>query len=148
MCGILGWAGPGIPPFTPEQFKGALTLLAHRGPDDEGVWSADGVMLGHRRLSIIDLTPAGHQPMTSSSGRTQIVFNGEIYNYLELHEELNQNGIRAAGGSDTGVLLEAIECWGPEALSRLNGMWAFATWNRVRWFAPATMPTNRLLRRD
>ena len=132
MCGILGWAGPTTPTFGLEEFEFALTLLQHRGPDDHGIWSGNGVVLGHRRLSIIDLTQAGHQPMKSVSGRTQIVFNGEIYNHIELREELRCVGVNSVGGSDTGVLLEAIEVWGTSALSRLNGMWSFATWNESR----------------
>src|SRR5580704_16219477 len=102
MCGILGWSGPGPQPFTPEQFEAALTLLQHRGPDDHGIWRGQGIVLGHRRLSIIDLTAAGHQPMRSASGRTQIVFNGEIYNYIELLSELRRMGVGSVGGSDTG----------------------------------------------
>lgn len=132
MCGILGWAGPGGPPFSREEFDRALRLLQHRGPDDEGVWSGQGVLLGHRRLSIIDLSSAGHQPMQSVSGHMQIVFNGEIYNYIELREELWRAGVKSTGGSDTGVLLEAMERWGPSALPRLNGMWSFVTWNDAR----------------
>ena len=132
MCGILGWAGPEAPPFSSEKFEFALTLLQHRGPDDHGIWSSNGVVLGHRRLSIIDLTQAGHQPMKSVSGRTQIVFNGEIYNYIELRDELRGAGIDYRGCSDTSVLLEAVEAWGTSALSRLNGMWSFATWNESR----------------
>jgi asparagine synthase (glutamine-hydrolysing) len=132
MCGILGWAGPASPPFTPEAFGAALTSILHRGPDDHGIWQADGVVLGHRRLSIIDLTAAGRQPMRSASGMTHIVYNGEIYNYIELRKKLRRFGVGVTGGSDTGVLLEAIEAWGPEALPRLNGMWAFATWNTQR----------------
>jgi asparagine synthase (glutamine-hydrolysing) len=128
MCGILGWAGSGRPPFEREQFKRALSTLTHRGPDDSGIWSADGILLGHRRLSIIDLTPAGHQPMRSRGG-TSIVYNGEVYNYIELRSELERLGVDVAGGSDTGVLLAALELWGPAALPRLNGMWAFGVWS-------------------
>jgi asparagine synthase (glutamine-hydrolysing) len=82
MCGILGWVGSCQPPFSVESFAGATQLLAHRGPDNQGIWTADGVMLGHQRLSIIDLSAAGHQPMLSASGRSQIVYNGEIYKGL------------------------------------------------------------------
>jgi len=106
-------------------------MLQHRGPDDHGIWCGNGVVFGHRRLSIIDLTAAGHQPMQSVSCRTQIVFNGEIYNYVEILKELGRAGFGSVGGSDTGVLLEALEAWGPAALQRLNGMWAFATWNEA-----------------
>ena len=132
MCGILGWSGPGLQPFTPETFEAALTSIRHRGPDDHGIWSSDGVVLGHRRLSIIDLTSAGHQPMRSASGRSRIVYNGEIYNYIELRDELRRTGVGTIGGSDTGVLLELIEASGAAALPRLNGMWSFAVWNEQR----------------
>src|SRR6266481_3942542 len=132
MCGILAWAGPGAQPFTGEEFGRALKLLSHRGPDDHGIWCGHDVVLGHRRLSIIDLTAAGHQPMRSTSGQVHIVFNGEIYNYIELKDELRRVSLNPTGGSDTAVLLEAIEAWGPAALSRLNGMWAFASWNEQR----------------
>ncbi len=133
MCGILGWAGAGSKSFDAEQFAQALTTLRHRGPDDHGVWADERATLGHRRLSIIDLSAAGHQPMASRSGQNIITFNGEIYNYKEIQRELAGIGVAPKGGSDTGVLLEAIESWGPErALSKLNGMWAFAVWNPVR----------------
>lgn len=111
--------------------------LAHRGPDDEGIWSDhSAVALSHRRLSILDLSAAGHQPMHSSSGRFIIVFNGEIYNHLELRNELNLaaklNGGHAwKGHSDTETLLEAISVWGVEkTLQRLVGMFAFALWDK------------------
>jgi asparagine synthase (glutamine-hydrolysing) len=103
--------------------------IAHRGPDDHGLWTDPGVALAHRRLSIIDLTPEGHQPMLSSCGRYTIVFNGEIYNYLELRRELEDVGERFSSGSDTEVLLVAFRRWGESALPRLNGMWAFAIWD-------------------
>ena len=107
--------------------------LYHRGPDDEGVWvDADhGIALAFRRLSIIDLSADGHQPMRSRSGRFQLVFNGEIYNYRELRRELEQKGARFAGQSDTEVILAAFEAWGLEAsLRRFIGMFAMALWDR------------------
>ncbi len=85
--------------------------------------------LGHRRLSIIDLSAAGHQPMPSADGAAQIVFNGEIYNYIELRAALEREGVQFTGHSDTEVLLAALLHWGPEALSRCNGMWGLAVWN-------------------
>lgn len=129
MCGIIGWAGPTNPPFSINTFEMATRLLAHRGPDDQGVWSEDGVMLGHRRLSIIDLSEAGHQPMHSASQRNHIVYNGEIYNHIELGRDLLRSNHKIKGGSDTGVLLELFESQGVEALNKLNGMFAFAVWN-------------------
>jgi asparagine synthase (glutamine-hydrolysing) len=107
--------------------------LSHRGPDDSGAWVDEvcGVALGHRRLSIIDLSPLGHQPMTSESGRFVVSYNGEIYNYRELRAELEASGARMPGQSDTTVLLAAVERWGFEqALKRFNGMFAIALWDR------------------
>ncbi len=106
-------------------------MLARRGPDDEGFWTdpAGHLQLGFRRLAILDLTPAGRQPMVSSDGRSVIVFNGEIYNYLDIRGELEHAGVRFRSRSDTEVLLEALNFWGVQALSRLNGMFALAWYN-------------------
>jgi asparagine synthase (glutamine-hydrolysing) len=107
--------------------------IQHRGPDDSGAWVDEqcGLGLGHRRLSIIDLSPLGHQPMTSESGRFVVSFNGEIYNYRDLRIELEQHGAHFRGQSDTEVLLAAVERWGFEpALKRFNGMFAIALWDR------------------
>lgn len=109
--------------------------LAHRGPDDSGHWTDrdSGVGLGHRRLSILDLSPAGHQPMRSVGGRYEIVFNGEIYNHLDLRASLGAGAPPWRGHSDTETLLAAIEAWGIEAaLKRCVGMFAFAIWDRQR----------------
>lgn len=110
--------------------RGALAL-GHRGPDGEGHWwSADGrVGLAHRRLAILDLSPLGHQPMGSPCGRYVLVFNGEIYNYLELRAELAAEGVSFAGHSDTEVLLYAYRQWGTGCVERLRGMFAFALWD-------------------
>ncbi|MCR5178013.1 MAG: asparagine synthase (glutamine-hydrolyzing) [Lachnospiraceae bacterium] len=100
----------------------------HRGPDDDGVFEKAGCALGHVRLSIQDLSPAGHQPMTLDD-RYTIVFNGEIYNYIELREELKDMGYSFVSECDTEVLLAAYECWGEECLGRFNGFWAFAIYD-------------------
>lgn len=108
-------------------------LLRHRGPDDAGsfVDEGTGVALGVRRLAVIDLSPAGHQPMVSSDGRFVLAYNGEIYNHLELRSELEKCGHRFRGSSDTEVLLSAVQAWGLErALKRCEGMFAFAMWDR------------------
>jgi asparagine synthase (glutamine-hydrolysing) len=127
MCGILGWLGPHCREDV-GRFNQALDLLAHRGPDDRGVWAANGVLLGHRRLSILDLSSAGHQPMIDPSSGAVIIFNGEIYNHVELRKELEGLGHRFEGHSDTEVLLHALIEWEEAALPRLNGMWALAFW--------------------
>ena len=131
MCGILGWFGRHKPEDA-GRFGGALDLLAHRGPDDRGVIAAPGVLLGHRRLSILDFSPAGHQPMLEPLSGAVIVFNGEIYNHVELRVELESLGHRFAGHSDTEVLLHALIEWDEQALPRLNGMWAFAFWQPAK----------------
>ena len=106
--------------------------MARRGPDDEGFWSdPEGrLQLGFRRLAILDLTPAGHQPMVSADGRSVLMLNGEIYNFQELGKELESAGVVFRSRSDTEVLLEGLNLWGPDAISKLNGMFAFA-WYRI-----------------
>jgi asparagine synthase (glutamine-hydrolysing) len=131
MCGILGWFGRHGPEDA-GRFGAALDLLAHRGPDDRGVFAVQGALLGHRRLSILDLSPAGHQPMAEPASGAVIVFNGEIYNHVELRVELEGLGHRFSGHSDTEVLLHALIEWGEQALPRLNGMWAFAFWQPAK----------------
>ncbi|MSQ98847.1 MAG: asparagine synthase (glutamine-hydrolyzing) [Xanthomonadales bacterium] len=126
MCGIIGLSARNL-----DGLAAANDLLAHRGPDDFGVFTdhAAGVGLGHRRLSIVDLSPSGHQPMLSVDGRVVLVYNGEIYNYRELHAELEKRGVIFRGCSDTEVLLNLYLAEGEGMLSRLNGIFAFALWD-------------------
>lgn len=107
----------------------ACDAIAHRGPDDSGAFFDGPVALGFRRLSILDLSPAGHQPMTSQDGTWTLVFNGEIYNFLELRRGLVDAGVQLRSDSDTEVLLELLAREGPQCLSRCNGMWALAAWH-------------------
>jgi len=133
VCGIAGirLSEPAGLVLAEEQLERMLTRLAHRGPDDAGVWSdrPAGVLLGHRRLAVIDISPLGHQPMVSADGRLAIVFNGEIYNYLELRRDLEQRGVRFVSSSDTEVLLYGYREWGEAVVDRLVGMYAFAIWD-------------------
>jgi asparagine synthase (glutamine-hydrolysing) len=131
MCGIAG-----IVSRDPEPHVAAmLETIEHRGRDDDGVWSSQPansgqkICLGHRRLSIIDTSAAGHQPMISADGRYAITFNGEIYNYLELRQQLRTKGHKFTTETDTEVLLAAFAEWGAECLPRLNGMFAFGVWD-------------------
>ncbi len=135
MCGVAGLFDPAR-----RQSDHALRAiaagmgqaLAHRGPDDQDQWvdASAGIGLAHQRLAIIDLTSGGRQPMTSSGGQHVLVFNGEIYNHLQLRQELATTGVSFRGHSDTETLVEAIACWGLEAtLARTNGMFALAVWD-------------------
>jgi asparagine synthase (glutamine-hydrolysing) len=127
MCGIVGICANSSIGERDWILQGR-DLMTHRGPDGAGEWrSADGrVAFAHRRLAIIDLSPAGQQPMTDATGDLTIVFNGEIYNFAELREELHKGGAVFRSHSDTEVLLQAYRFWGPECLARLNGMFALA----------------------
>src|SRR3954470_12423429 len=127
MCGIVGLVSTDRP-VSHELLSRMRDTLGHRGPDDRGLWcSADGfVALGHRRLAIIDLSSAGHQPMTDVAHQLQIVFNGEIYNYQELRRELEVLGRCFQTATDTEVILVAYQEWGTGFLAKLNGMFAFA----------------------
>jgi len=125
MCGINGftWRDPGL-------LRKMHEITSYRGPDDQGLWETESVSFAHNRLSIIDLTPGGHQPMASPDGRFTIVFNGEIYNYRELRAELEAFGERFVSTSDTEVLLRMFLRYGESCLPRLNGIFAFALWDR------------------
>ena len=126
MCGLTGWYQqqgdlPGWP------FEKGVQAIAHRGPDDEGIYRGAGVWLAHKRLSVIDPSPAGHQPMSDPSGRYQIIFNGELYNFQSVRKELEQEqGIAFRSNTDTEVLLHALILWDVAALEKFNGFFAFA----------------------
>lgn len=130
MCGILGIASTRELGGERQRVRDALHTLSHRGPDDSGAWSARlsncSISLGHTRLSIIDLTQGGHQPMSSRDGRFLLVYNGEITNYREVRAMLTRTGVPFESSSDTEVLLQAWQVWGVECLNKLEGMFAFA----------------------
>ncbi|MDA8560541.1 asparagine synthase (glutamine-hydrolyzing) [Nitrospinae bacterium] len=131
MCGISGildWSQP----LPQEILHNMIRRLSHRGPDAEGVFIESPIGLAHRRLSIIDLNETANQPMQDESGNYFIVFNGEIYNFLSLRQDLEAAGSRFHTNSDTEVLLEAYKKWGTDCLQRLNGMFAFAIWDRPK----------------
>jgi asparagine synthase (glutamine-hydrolysing) len=130
MCGLVGFSGKA----DAAHLRAALRTIEHRGPDDSGVFESTsrGVALGHARLSIIDLSPLGHQPMSSCDGQVVIAFNGEIFNYRELRQQLQATGYQFRGHSDTEVLLNLYMAYGEGLLPMLNGMFAFAIWDASR----------------
>lgn len=130
MCGIAGVYLFKDQPASPILLKKMTDAIAHRGPDGEGIWCEGVVGMGHRRLSIIDLSPLGHQPMVSKDGRYVIIFNGEVYNFQELRAELEAIGYAFHSKTDTEVVLNAMIAWGDEALLRFNGMFAFSFFDR------------------
>jgi asparagine synthase (glutamine-hydrolysing) len=125
MCGIVGYIGD-----KPEEYIEILMVkIAHRGPDDSGYYINSNLALGHQRLSILDLTLNGHQPMFSADGNYVIIFNGEIYNHLDIRKELLKEGIDFISESDTETLLNGYQVWGEKILDKLNGIFAFAVYN-------------------
>lgn len=129
MCGICGIFNLNGDPVEHRHIKAMADSLAHRGPDDEGIFIDVNIALGHRRLAVLDVSPAGHQPMTTADGQIVIVYNGEIYNFLEIRRELEGLGYHFKSRGDTEVLLNAYNEWGIDVVQRLNGMFAFAIWD-------------------
>jgi asparagine synthase (glutamine-hydrolysing) len=129
MCGIVGQAGLQRA-ADPRNLQRAMDALIKRGPDDSGSWVEGATAFGHRRLSIIDLSPNGRQPMSSPDGRYVIVYNGEVYNFLTLRDELAGHWGEWRSQSDTEVILAAYARWGPACLERFHGMFSFAIWDR------------------
>lgn len=142
MCGIAGWSRAAGPSDDLAQLEAMTSAIAHRGPDDRGTFAnaVEGIAIGHVRLSIIDLSNAGHQPMSSDDGSVVLAFNGELYNYKELRHELEASGCAFRSRSDTEVVANALAHWGPSALGRFVGMFALAAW--------LAQPRKLLLARD
>lgn len=132
MCGIAGIFNLNGEPVSQVVLRKMTDAIAHRGPDGEGFYIDSFVGLGHRRLAIIDLSPAGHQPMSTEDGNHIITYNGEVYNFQELRIELENLGYKFRSKTDTEVVLHAYVQWGVECIKRFNGMFAFAIWDRIR----------------
>jgi asparagine synthase (glutamine-hydrolysing) len=130
MCGIAGLIHLNGEPVSPVILKKMTDAIAHRGPDGEGQWIDGNVGIGHRRLAIIDLSPAGHQPMITGDHRYVLSYNGEIYNYREIRTELEALGYWFRSQTDSEVVLNALAHWGPDSLLKFNGMFGLAFWDR------------------
>jgi asparagine synthase (glutamine-hydrolysing) len=131
MCGFVGILNHREKPVSRNVLKAMTRALAHRGPDGEGFFSEGPVGFGHRRLAVIDLSEAAAQPMRSECGRFVFVYNGEVYNFRELGDELSGLGHRFVSRSDTEVVLKALMEWGEAAIPRFNGMFAFLLFDRL-----------------
>lgn len=132
MCGICGIFNLNGEPVSPVLLRKMTDAIAHRGPDGEGFYTDSFIGLGHRRLAIIDLSPAGHQPMLSRDGQFAITYNGEIYNFQEIRVELESLGHQFRSRTDSEVVLNAYVEWGPECVKSFNGMFAFAIWDKTK----------------
>lgn len=130
MCGVAGIVNLNNESVSPILLRSMTDAISHRGPDGEGHWIEENVGIGHRRLAIIDLSPAGHQPMLSTDQRFVLSYNGEIYNFREIRATLETMGHRFRSNSDSEVLLNSLAEWGIKALNKFNGMFAFALWDR------------------
>lgn len=130
MCGIAGILNIDRRPVSRQTLQQMTDMIVHRGPDDEGYWIDGCIGLGHRRLSIIDPSPVGHQPMHSPDGRFVLSYNGEIYNFREIRASLEAKGYLFRSNGDTEVVLQSLVEWGSDALERFNGMFALALWDR------------------
>jgi len=130
MCGITGIVNLDNNRINKKILLAMNQALKHRGPDDEGFWIENNIGLAQRRLSILDLSPLGHQPMFYDRKNLVIVFNGEIYNYIEIRDELLKLGYKFRSQTDTEVILAAYQEWGIECLKKFNGMWAFVLYDR------------------
>ncbi len=130
MCGICGIISFDKKPIDKRLVEKMSLTLKHRGPDDDGLYLDENIGLGFRRLAIQDLSPSGHQPMPNNDGSLWIIFNGEVYNFIELREELKEKGYKFRSGSDTEVILSAYQEWGEECVKKFNGMWAFVIWDK------------------
>jgi asparagine synthase (glutamine-hydrolysing) len=130
MCGIVGIFNTNGAPVSPVVLRKMTDAVSHRGPDGEGFYTDSLLGLGHRRLAILDLTPAGHQPMITEDRTVAISYNGEIYNFAELRAELEAFGYKFRSNTDTEVVLNAFHKWGTGSLIRFNGMFAFAVWDK------------------
>ena len=132
MCGICGIFNLNGEPVSPVNLRKMTDAIAHRGPDGEGFYIDSFIGLGHRRLAIIDLSPAGHQPMLTQDGQYALTYNGEVYNFQELRLTLESLGHQFRSRTDSEVVLHAYAEWGPECVKRFNGMFAFAIWDKKR----------------
>src|SRR5258708_31551003 len=132
MCGVSGFlARAALPGDTAEtRLWAMIATLRHRGPDDEGVWTDGRAGIAHARLSIIDPSPAAHQPMASADGAVWITYNGEVYNFAEIRQELDALGYPFRSRSDTEVIVNGWHAWGPKIFTRLRGMFALPIWDR------------------
>lgn len=132
MCGVAGIFSTkaSVAADVSATIGRMVGIVEHRGPDDQGIWVGKGIALGHARLSVIDLTAAGHQPMPNEDGSIRIVFNGEIYNFAELRAELSERGYHFKSHTDTEVVLKGYHCWGEQVFGRLRGMFAIALWDQ------------------